>query len=234
MEKVYTVSELTKDIRLRLETRYEKVWVEGEISNLSRPISGHIYFTLKDANAQIGAVIFKGSSSILKFELKDGLRVLTSGGITVYEKQGKYQIRVTEIQPKGIGALQLAFEQLKEKLSKDGLFDDAHKKPIPVLPQKIGVVTSPTGAAIKDFLNIIGRRFSNLEIYIYPVKVQGDEAAGEIARAIDELNASKLIDVIIITRGGGSLKISGLSMKRLWQEQFSGQKYPLSQPSDTK
>lgn len=203
---VYTVTELTREIRQILESKFPQVWVEGEVSNLRIPTSGHFYFTLKDANCQLAAVMFRNVAAQVKFELKDGLKVICSGRISVYEKSGQYQIYVEELEPKGIGALQLAFEQLKERLSKEGLFAPAHKKPIPLLPQHIGIVTSPTGAAIRDILNILSRRFPNLHITINPVRVQGEGAALEIARAIDEFNALGGIDVLIVGRGGGSME----------------------------
>ena len=165
-----------------------------------------MYLTLKDKSSQLQAVVFRNIANKIKFELKDGMEVISFGSVTVYEPRGQYQLIINKIEPKGIGALQLAFQQLKEKLEKEGLFDQAHKKPIPFIPQKIGIVTSPTGAAIKDILNIIDRRFANVEILLYPVKVQGEGAAQEIAEAITELNALTDIDVIIAGRGGGSLE----------------------------
>ena len=205
-EKFFTVSEITREIRTSLEHKLSNVCVIGEISNVRKPGSGHVYLTLKDKNAQLQAVVFRNTASRTKFELKDGIEVVSFGSITVYEPRGQYQLIINKIEPKGIGALQLAFQQLKEKLEKEGLFDHAHKKTIPFIPQKIGIVTSPTGAAIKDILNIIERRFANVEILIYPVRVQGEGAAQEIAEAISELNKLSDIDVIISGRGGGSLE----------------------------
>ena len=205
-EKFFTVSEITREIRTSLEHKLSNVCVIGEISNVRKPGSGHVYLTLKDKNAQLQAVVFRNTASRAKFELKDGMEVVSFGSITVYEPRGQYQLIINKIEPKGIGALQLAFQQLKEKLEKEGLFDHAHKKTIPFIPQKIGIVTSPTGAAIKDILNIIDRRFANIEILIYPVRVQGEGAAQEIAEAISELNNLSDIDVIISGRGGGSLE----------------------------
>ena len=205
-EKFFTVSEISRGIRTSLEHKFSNIGVLGEISNVRKPSSGHIYLTLKDKNSQLQAVVFRNSASRIKFELKDGMEVISFGSITVYEPRGQYQLIINKIEPKGIGALQLAFQQLKEKLEKEGLFDSAHKKPLPFIPQKIGIVTSPTGAAIKDILNIIDRRFANVEILIYPVKVQGDGAAQEIAEAITELNSYSDIDVIIAGRGGGSME----------------------------
>ena len=206
VEKFFTVSQITRKIRASLEYNFSNVSILGEISNVRKPGSGHIYLTLKDKSSQLQAVVFRNIANKIKFELKDGMEVISFGSVTVYEPRGQYQLIINKIEPKGIGALQLAFQQLKEKLEKEGLFDQAHKKPIPFIPQKIGVVTSPTGAAIKDILNIIDRRFANIEILIYPVKVQGEGAAQEIAEAITALNALTDIDVIIAGRGGGSLE----------------------------
>ena len=205
-EKLFTVSEITREIRTSLEYDFSNIGIVGEISNIRKPSSGHVYLTLKDKNAQLQAVVFRNTANKIKFELKDGMEIISFGSITVYEPRGQYQIIIDQIEPKGIGALQLAFQQLKEKLEKEGLFDVSRKKPIPFIPQKIGIVTSPTGAAIKDILNIIERRFANVEILLYPVKVQGDGAAEEIAEAIVELNKLPDIDVIIAGRGGGSLE----------------------------
>src|SRR3989339_78343 len=204
--KILTISELTRRIRGSLEQDFFNVWIVGEVSNMKKPTSGHVYLTLKDAGAQLQAVMFKFVANTVKFELKDGMEVLAFGSITVYEARGQYQLVIEKIEPKGIGALQLAFLQLKERLEKEGLFDPAHKKPLPLVPQKIAIVTSLTGAAIRDILNVINRRFANVEILIYPVKVQGEGAALEIARAIKDLNTLPDIDVMIVGRGGGSLE----------------------------
>ncbi len=206
VEKFFTVSQITRKIRASLEHNFSNISILGEISNVRTPGSGHVYLTLKDKSSQLQAVVFRNIANKIKFELKDGMEVISFGSVTVYEPRGQYQLIINKIEPKGIGALQLAFQQLKEKLEKEGLFDQAHKKPIPFIPQKIGIVTSPTGAAIKDIINIIDRRFANVEILLYPVKVQGEGAAQEIAEAITELNALTDIDVIIAGRGGGSLE----------------------------
>ena len=205
-DKIYTVSEITRRIKLLLEEGFRSVWVEGEISNVRRPSSGHCYFTLKDEESQIGAVIYRSAMGGIPCELTDGLAVVALGSVSVYGRRGSYQIRIRKLEPKGLGALQLAFDQLKEKLRKEGLFDRAKKKPIPLLPSRIGVVTSPTGAAIRDILNVLGRRFSNIHLILYPVRVQGETAGGEISRALDRLNQLDLVDVIIVGRGGGSLE----------------------------
>src|SRR5574337_145478 len=204
--KILTISELTRKIRGSLEQEFFNLWVVGEVSNLKRPTSGHVYLTLKDANAQLQAVMFKSVANGVKFEVRDGLEVLAFGSVTVYEARGQYQLIIERIEPKGIGALQLAFLQLKERLGKEGLFDLAHKKPLPLLPKKIAIVTALTGAAIRDILNVINRRFAKVGIFIYPVKVQGEGAALGIAQAISDLNAIPDIDVMIVGRGGGSLE----------------------------
>jgi exodeoxyribonuclease VII large subunit len=205
--KALSVTELTRRIKRLLENEVGSVWVEGELSNVSRPSSGHCYFTVKDETAQISAVLFRGAARQVRFTPADGLRVRCFGEITVYERQGRYQILVRQMEEAGQGALQARFEALKEKLLKEGLFDRARKQPLPLLPLHLGLVTSPTGAAIRDILNVVGRRFPNLRILLAPVKVQGAEAAGEIARAIDRLNAwREPPDVLIVGRGGGSLE----------------------------
>ncbi len=204
--KVYSVSDLNREIRACLEPRFTAVWVEAEISNLKLHTSGHIYLTLKDDKSQLSAVFFSRYNQGLKFRLKDGLKVLVFGKISVYEPRGSYQIYIEKIQPKGMGELQLAFLQLKEKLQKEGLFDSEHKKPIPAFPKIIGVVTSPTGAAIQDILNIVNRRFQGVHLILNPVKVQGEGAAEEIARAIRQFQTIPNVDVLIVGRGGGSLE----------------------------
>ncbi len=203
---IYTVSELTKYIRVILEDSFHAVWIEGEVSNYTLHSSGHIYFSLRDANSSLKCAFFRRANEKLKFKMKDGMKMICFGAISVYEARGDYQLIVEEVEPKGIGALQLQFQQLKEKLLKEGLFDESRKVPIPFLPTRIGVVTSPTGAAIRDILNIARRRFSNVEIIINPVKVQGAGAKTEIANAIRQFNKLKNIDVMIVTRGGGSLE----------------------------
>jgi len=206
MKNVFTVTELTTSIKVLLESSFDAVWVEGEISNLRRPGSGHLYLTLKDENSQIRAVIFRQSSRMVPFDIEDGMNVICRARLSVYQPRGEYQLIVDTIEPKGIGALQLAFEQLKARLEKEGLFDPSHKKPIPFIPRRIGVVTSPTGAAIRDILNVTKRRFSSVDILIAPVRVQGTEAPPEIIEALSDLNAILDIDVIILARGGGSLE----------------------------
>ena len=205
-QKILTVSELTRDIKEVLENIFSEVLVEGEISNLRQPSSGHVYFSLKDEQAQLRAVLFKNASARIKFALADGMKAICSGRVGVYERDGQYQLYVNDVTPKGQGALQLAFEQLKDRLAKEGLFDEARKRPLPFLPGSIGVVTSLTGAVIKDILNVLDRRFKAAHIVIYPVRVQGQGAAEEIAAAIKDFNELKNVDVIILARGGGSLE----------------------------
>lgn len=205
-KKIYTISEINRLVKLNLEENYSNIWLLGEISNFKSSSAGHYYFTLKDTQSQIRAVMFRNWNQALRFIPQDGLMVEARGTLSIYEPRGEYQITIDYMQPKGIGALQLAFEQLKENLLKEGLFDPKNKKPLPLLPHKIGIITSPRGAAIRDILQIINRRFPNVEILIYPTQVQGDEAAGQIVEAIDYMNRSSNADVLILTRGGGSLE----------------------------
>lgn len=205
--KIYKVSEINKIAKNLLEEEFPEIWLEGEISNFILHSSGHLYFSLKDEDAQINAIMYKWQAGQLEFVPENGMKVIAQGKISVFVKGGRYQIIVYGLKPIGIGALQQAFEQLKRKLEKEGLFDKARKRPIPMLPQKIGIVTSPTGAAIRDILNIIERRFANVHILIHPVRVQGDRAAGEIAEAIAYVNERfPSLDVLIVGRGGGSLE----------------------------
>jgi exodeoxyribonuclease VII large subunit len=214
MEKILTVTALNENIKGVLEANFDTLWVEGEISNLRRPASGHMYFTLKDEKSQIRAVIFKqpyGQRSFPwkrshRFDLEDGMNVVCCARLTVYQPRGEYQLIVETAEPKGLGALQMAFEQLKARLQAEGLFDPACKKSIPFLPRRIGVITSPTGAVIRDILNITARRFPSVHILVAPVRVQGPEAPAEIVRAISDMHALGNIDVVILARGGGSLE----------------------------
>jgi exodeoxyribonuclease VII large subunit len=203
---ILTVTQLTFQIKTFLEESFPELWVEGEISNLSIPQSGHAYFTLKDEHAQVRAVMFRSSLRFLKFTLQHGVQVLCRGRLSVYDPRGEYQLILDYIEPKGVGALQLAYEQLKARLEKEGLFDRERKKPLPLLPRRIGIVTSPTGAAVRDMLRVIKRRHPRMHILLYPVPVQGKEASPAIAEAIQYFNRFKNVDVIIIGRGGGSLE----------------------------
>ena len=204
--KTYSVTELTRTIKETLEDRFGAVWVEGEISNLRQPASGHCYFTLKDAQAQLSAVLFRGNQRNLPFVLKDGLNVRACGEVTVYEARGAYQVIVRRMEEAGKGALLEQFEKLKERLGKEGLFEESGKRPLPLLPCHIGVVTSPTGAAILDILQVLNRRYPNLHILLAPVRVQGEGAAEEIAAAIRNLNDHGVAQAMIVGRGGGSLE----------------------------
>ena len=203
--EIWTIAQLTRRVKNLLEGQVGVVWIAGEISNWKLAASGHAYFTLKDATSQIDAVIFRGRLSRLKFRPESGLEVIARGQITVYERRGNYQIILEEMQPKGMGALQLAFERLKAKLQAEGVFDEAHKKALPLMPRRIGVVTSPTGAAIRDILHVLNRRFANVHVVLCPARVQGDEAAAEIVEAIETLDQWG-VDVMIVGRGGGSLE----------------------------
>jgi exodeoxyribonuclease VII large subunit len=203
---VLTVSQLADRLRGVLEERFPAVWVEGEISNFKVYTSGHAYFTLKDEGAQLKCVLFRNRARRIRFEPADGLHVLAFGSIEVYAQRGEYQLVVELLEPRGLGALQLAFEQLKERLQREGLFDPARKRALPRFPRKIGIVTSPTGAALRDMLRIIGRRFGEIHIVIAPAKVQGEGAAQEVAQGVRELHAIGDVDVIIVGRGGGSLE----------------------------
>ncbi len=204
--RIYTVSELTSEIKGILEKTYPFIWIYGEISNFNIPASGHFYFTVKDEHAQINAVMFRNQNRSLKFQPEDGISITGLGRISVYEPRGTYQIIFEYIEPKGTGAIQLAFEQLKKRLADEGLFDEKHKNPLPFLPQKISIITSPTGAVVHDILKVMDRRFSNLHLEIVPVKVQGDGAENEIISAIEMINARCDSDVAILARGGGSLE----------------------------
>lgn len=205
-EDVLTVGDLTRRIRACLEDAFDRVSVVGEISNVRRPASGHVYLTLKDADAQIAAVIWRSTAARLRFDLEDGTAVIVTGNLTVYEPRGTYQIIISSIKPKGMGALQLAFLQLRDKLEKEGLFRPEGKQALPYIPACIGVVTSATGAAIRDILRVIGRRFPPAHVVLRPVRVQGEGAAEEIAQAIGEFNDWGGADVLIVGRGGGSLE----------------------------
>ena len=205
-QEVLTVSQVTALIKEHLESNFSRLWLEGEISNFKHHSSGHMYFTLKDKESQISAVMFKGSNLRLRFKPEDGMKVLVFGRISVYEPRGSYQVYVQEMEPKGIGDLQLAFEQLKRKLEADGLFSPEHKKKIPEFPEVIGVVTSGTGAAIRDIQNVITRRFSLARILLIPVRVQGNLAGDEIVKAIEIFNEYGNVDVLIVGRGGGSIE----------------------------
>jgi exodeoxyribonuclease VII large subunit len=202
-----TVSQLTAQIKDLVEGGFPSVWVSGEVSNFSRPQSGHMYFTLKDDQAQIRAVMWRGTATRAKFELADGLEVICHGHLDVYAPRGSYQLVVDQLQPKGVGALELALRKLREKLAAEGLFDPARKRPLPAFPRRLAFVTSPTGAAVRDFLEVLRRRWRGVDVLIIPARVQGDGAAQEIVAGIKAANRlDPLPDVLIVGRGGGSLE----------------------------
>jgi len=202
--RVWTVRDLVAAVRTHIEREYSDAWVEGEVSNFRAPDSGHLYFTLKDGNAQIRVVMFRSAAKLLRFRPADGMQVVARGRVTVYEDRGELQISAEYIEPKGAGSLQVAFEQLKAKLEAEGLFAAERKKAIPTLPTRIGIVTSPQAAALRDILNILQRRHHTANVLIYPAQVQGDAAAGEIAAGVRYFNQQRNVEVIIVARGGGS------------------------------
>ncbi|RKY31512.1 MAG: exodeoxyribonuclease VII large subunit [Candidatus Omnitrophota bacterium] len=203
-KQVYTVSQVTEEMKLLLENNFSNIWVEGEVSNFKVAPSGHAYFSLKDERALLAAVMFKRANRDIKFKLEDGLKVICLGSINVYPARGQHQLIVEKIEPKGIGARQLAFEQLKKKLFKEGLFDPAHKKPLPLIPLRLGIITSRRGAAIRDILGILKKGAPFVDVIVRSVNVQGELAARQIAQAIRDFEQFKEIDLLIICRGGGS------------------------------
>ncbi len=203
---IFTVSELNRAVKSDIEPLYKNIWVEGEISNVRIPVSGHCYFTLKDETSQIRAVMFRFKNRLVQFRLSDGMKIICKADINVYEPRGEYQLLVEKIEPKGAGELQLAFEQLKNRLREEGIFDDKHKKSLPMLPRRVAVITSATGAAVRDVIRVIKNRFINMDILVVPVKVQGGGSAEEIRNAIETINRKQLSDVIMLARGGGSIE----------------------------
>ena len=205
---ILTVSDLTRYLKMMFDrdTKLSSVFVRGEISNYKQHYSGHCYFTLKDTDSLIKAVMFKGRAQYLKFLPSNGLKVIAGGRVTVYERDGQYQLYVEQMMPEGVGELSLAYAQLKEKLEGEGLFDSSLKRKLPLLPKAVGIITSPTGAAIRDIFTVAKRRHSGIPLFLYPVQVQGDEAPGQICHAIDVFNRFKKVDVIILGRGGGSIE----------------------------
>jgi exodeoxyribonuclease VII large subunit len=214
--RIWPVRELVERVCEQVEQQYTDIWVEGEISNCRPAPSGHLYFTLKDADAQLPVVLFRRQSLLLRFKPEDGLHVLVRGRVSVYAQRGQLQLVGETIEPVGAGSLQLAFEQLKERLKAEGLFESARKRSLPAFPRSVGIVTSPTGAVIRDFLNITGRRHAGLHVIVCPAAVQGDQAPGEVEAALIQLNVSGLVDLIVIARGGGSLEdLSAFNSERL-------------------
>ena len=204
--RIWRVADLVSAVRTTVERGYTDVWVEGEISNFRPAESGHLYFTLKDGDAQLRVVMFRSQARLLRFRPDNGMQIIARGRVTIYDARGELQLSAEFLEPLGAGALQLAFEQLKKKLAAEGLFDQAGKKPIPQLPRRIGIITSRGGAALQDMLNILGRRHESVGIVIYPAQVQGESASSEVASGLRYFNRTKSVDVVIIARGGGSLE----------------------------
>src|SRR3954465_479153 len=204
--RILTVRDLVSAVRTQLEREYTDVWVEGEISNYRPAESGHLYFTLKDDGAQLRVVMWRTQARLMRFKPDNGMQVIARGRITVYDQRGELQLSADYLEPRGAGALQIAFEQLKAKLAAEGLFDRDRKKPIPRLPRKIGIITSPRGAALHDVLNVLRRRHESVGVLIYPAQMQGDVASSEIATGLKYFNRAKTVDVIMLARGGGSLE----------------------------
>lgn len=203
---IYSVARLNREVRARLETGFARVWVAGELSNLARPPSGHLYFTLKDSRAQVSCALFRNRAQQLPFKPENGAQVLVQADVSLYEPRGNYQLIVNRMEPAGDGALRQAFEALKEKLYAEGLFDAGHKQPIPALPRCLGVITSPGGAAVRDVLTVLRRRFPGIPVIIYPTLVQGEQAAAQIVAALETAERRHECDVLLLTRGGGSLE----------------------------
>lgn len=204
--KVWRVAEIVSNVRTQVERSYSDVWIQGEISNYRPAESGHLYFTLKDGDAQLRIVMFRSQARLLRFKPENGMAIVARGRITLYEARGELQLQAEYLEPQGAGALQVAFEQLKAKLAAEGLFAAERKKPLPALPKKIGIVTSPRGAAIQDMLNVLRRRHESVHVIIFPAQVQGDAAAGEVAAGVRYFSKNRAVDVIIVARGGGSVE----------------------------
>lgn len=204
--RIWRVADLVGAVRTTVERGYTDVWVEGEVSNFRPAESGHLYFTLKDGDAQLRVVMFRSQARLLRFRPDNGMQIIARGRVTIYDARGELQLSAEFLEPLGAGALQLAFEQLKKQLAGEGLFDTSRKKPIPQLPRRIGIITSPRGAALQDMLNILGRRHENVGILIYPAQVQGEAAPGEVAAGVKYFSRAKNVDVLIIARGGGSVE----------------------------
>ena len=227
--RIVSVSQLVNDVKFQLETNFRDFWVKGEISNLATPPSGHIYFTLKDSSAQLQAVCFRMQARYLKFQPEDGMELLARGSVSMYPPRGQVQLIVEHLEPVGSGALQLAFEQLKKRLQKEGLFDVSHKKALPLLPSRIGIVTSPTGAAVQDILRVLQRRNDRLDVLIFPVTVQGAAASQEICAGIRFLDTQTEVDAIILARGGGSTEdIWAFNEERVARAIFQAEKPVIS------
>ena len=206
LRDVYTVTRLNREVKAVLEGSFPPLWVQGEISNLARPASGHLYFSLKDAHSQVRCALFRGRGRLLKFAPENGMEVILRANVSLYEGRGEFQLIAESMEPAGVGALQLAFEQLKDRLQAEGLFEEARKRPLPAFPRRIGVVTSPSGAAVRDILHVLGRRYRRAGVVVYPVPVQGAGSAEKIAAALETANRRDECDVLVLARGGGSLE----------------------------
>src|SRR4051812_5541261 len=206
IRRIWTVRELVSAARTALEREYTDVYVEGEISNHRPAESGHLYFTLKDGDGQLRVVMFRSQARLLRFKPANGMQIIARGRVTIYEQRGELQLSAEYLEPKGAGALQVAFEQLKARLAEEGLFDQSRKKPLPMLPRSIGIVTSPRGAAVQDMLNILRRRHEGINILIFPAQVQGEAASAEVSSGVRYFNRAKNVDVIVVARGGGSVE----------------------------
>ncbi len=204
--RIWRVADLVSAVRTTVERGYTDVWVEGEVSNFRPAESGHLYFTLKDGDAQLRVVMFRSQARLLRFRADNGMQIIARGRVTIYDVRGELQLSAEFLEPRGAGALQVAFEQLKDRLAQEGLFDQARKKPLPLLPGRIGIITSPRGAALQDMLNVVARRHESAVILIYPAQVQGESAPGEVAAGVRFFNRARNVDVIIIARGGGSIE----------------------------
>jgi exodeoxyribonuclease VII large subunit len=225
--RIWKVGDLVSEVRIHIEREYGDLWVEGEISNLRPAPSGHVYFTLKDGDAQLPVVLFRKQASLLRFKPADGLHVLLRGKISVYEQRGQMQLVAEFLEPVGAGSLQIAFEQLKQRLEARGLFDPSRKKPLPAFPHCVGIITSPTGAVIRDFVNIVNRRHAGLHVLLFPALVQGEAAAAEVAAGIAYFNRTRQVDVIVIARGGGSLEDLGPFNTEFLAETISNSEIPV-------
>jgi exodeoxyribonuclease VII large subunit len=225
--RVWKVGDLVCDVRLHVERAYGDLWVEGEISNLKAAPSGHVYFTLKDGEAQLPVVLFRRQASLLRFKPTDGQHVLVRGKVSVYEQRGQLQLVAEFVEPVGAGSLQIAFEQLKARLEARGLFAAERKKPLPAFPRCVGIVTSPTGAVIRDFLNIVRRRHAGLDVQLYPAAVQGEAAPAEVAAGIAYFNCARDVDVVVIARGGGSLEDLAAFNTELLAEAIAASELPV-------
>ncbi len=204
--RIWRVADLVSAVRTTVERGYTDVWVEGEVSNFRPAESGHLYFTLKDGDAQLRVVMFRSQARLLRFRPDNGMQIIARGRVTIYDVRGELQLSAEFLEPRGAGALQVAFEQLKARLAEEGLFDQARKKPLPLLPRRIGIITSPRGAALQDMLNVLSRRHESAGILVYPAQVQGEAAPSEVAAGLRYFNRSKSVDVIVVARGGGSIE----------------------------